>query len=448
MDNYTYEAIENIFPEEEPEEQAQAQELYSTEIKPPRVLLASVDLGEEDFEQSLEELEELTKTAGGEVVGVITQKLQSVNAATCFGSGRLEEMRDFCKNNEIDLVVFDRELSPVQLRNIEKATDVRTIDRTMLILDIFASRARSNEGKLQVELAQLKYMLPRLTGKGVELSRQGGGIGTRGPGETKLETDRRHIRSRTEKLKERLAEIDRRRSMLRARRKKTGIVTAAIVGYTNAGKSTLLNRLTDAGVLAENKLFATLDPTSRALELPSGASVTLVDTVGFIRRLPHHLIEAFRSTLEEAMEADIIILLCDGSDPNFRSQLEVSQNLLAELGAGAKPTVTVINKCDKADRSELLGVGGVQISALTGQGIEVLLQTIDEAMPVKMLRVKMLFPFSEMGKSAEARAGGEIISEEYTEQGLELEALLDPITAARLKKYITEGLPLQEEEVW
>lgn len=436
MDNYTYMPLDGDTAEQENEIACEGDELHSTEIKPLRVLLASVDLGEDDFEQSLDELEELTKTAGGEVIGVITQKLQSVNAASCFGSGRLEEMREFCKNNEVDLIVFDRELSPVQLRNIEKATDVRTIDRTMLILDIFASRARSNEGKLQVELAQLKYMLPRLTGKGVELSRQGGGIGTRGPGETKLETDRRHIRSRTEKLKERLSEIDRRRSMLRARRKKTGVVTAAIVGYTNAGKSTLLNRLTDAGVLAEDKLFATLDPTSRALELPSGASVTLVDTVGFIRRLPHHLIEAFRSTLEEAMEADIIILLCDGADPSFRSQLEVSKKLLEELGAGSKPTVTVINKCDRANTDELLGIDAVRISALSGMGIDSLLQAIDDAMPIQMRRVKLLFPFSDMGSSAQARAGGEVLSEEYTADGLLLTVLLDPISAARLRAYV------------
>lgn len=305
----------------------------------------------------------------------------------------------------------------------------------MLILDIFAQRAISGEGKLQVELAQLKYMLPRLTGKGIEMSRLGGGIGTRGPGETKLETDRRHIHRRIDAVKEKLAEVEKRRSLHRARRQKNGVVTAAIVGYTNAGKSTLLNRLTNAGVLAENKLFATLDPTARALTLPSGGSVTLVDTVGFIRRLPHHLIEAFKSTLEEALEADIIILLCDGSDPDFRSQLNVSRGLLDELGASEKPTITVINKCDAADRSELLGIDSVHISALTGEGIDDLLAAIEQAMPIQQVRIELLLPFSEMGWSAQIRSSGEVISEEYTADGLHLTALVEPVMAHRLEKF-------------
>ena len=400
-----------------------------------RVLLVSVDLGEDDFEVSLEELEELTATAGGEVIGIITQKLQKLVAATCVGSGRLEEIRLFCRANDIELIVFDRELSGMQLRNIEAATDVRVIDRTMLILDIFAMRARTSEGRLQVELAQLRYTLPRLTGKGVELSRLGGGIGTRGPGETKLETDRRHIRRRIENIKEKLADVEKRRAQHRRRRRKDGIVTAAIVGYTNAGKSTLLNYLTGAGVLAEDKLFATLDPVSRSIELPSGGSVMLVDTVGFIRRLPHHLVDAFRSTLEEAMDADIILLLCDGSDENFLSQLEVSRNLLDDLGAKGKPVITVINKCDAANPYALLGVEGVRISALTGENVDSLLKAIEEAMPEPFVRVELLIPYNEMSVSAAVRSAGEVLSEEYTDDGLRMSAVIDPVAAEKLKKY-------------
>lgn len=405
-----------------------------------RVVLAALDCGEPDFEQSLAELRELTRTAGGDVIAEVTQKLSAPVAGTCFGSGRLAEIAEFCRNDgDIDLVIVDRELSPIQLKNIEKETGVRTIDRTMLILDIFAQRARSSEGKLQVELAQLKYMLPRLTGKGVEMSRLGGGIGTRGPGESRLETDRRHIRRRIDVLRGRLDAVAGRRELRRKRRRKDGVVTAALVGYTNAGKSTLLNRLTGSEVFAQDMLFATLDPTMRALRLPSGGSVTLVDTVGFIRRLPHHLVEAFKSTLEEALDADVLLVLCDGSDPDFRSQLEVSRNLLSELGAGGKPTVTVINKCDKAPRSELLGMSAVRISALTGEGLDALLAAIEEALPDRPRIAKMMFPFNALGDADTVRRAGEVQSEEYTADGLELVVLLDRITAARMKQYITGG---------
>lgn len=405
-----------------------------------KALLIALDLGDADFEASLDELRELSRTAGAEVCGVMTQKRSAPEPGTCIGTGRLEEAKQFCEDNEIDLIIFDGELSPVQLRNIEHATDTRTIDRTMLILDIFAQRAQTSEGKLQVELAQLRYMLPRLTGKGIEMSRLGGGIGTRGPGETKLETDRRHIRRRIDALSERLDEVEQRRTRMRERRRRDGVVTAAVVGYTNAGKSTLLNRLTDAGVLAEDKLFATLDPTARALILPSGAQVLLVDTVGFIRRLPHHLVKAFRSTLGEAKEADIIVHLCDGSDPQFRSQLEVSTKLLEELGAGDKPTVTVINKCDLCSNDALLGTRGVRISALTGLGIDNLLEAIEEAMPSKPIRMKLLLPFDKLSLAAQIRETGDILSEEYLADGLLVDALADRITAARyeLEKYITE----------
>lgn len=288
-------------------------ELKSNEEKVTRAVLISVNTGEYDADTSLLELVELAKTAGAETVATVMQNLDRPETATYVGKGKLLEISEFCESQEIDLLIFDSELSPTQIRNIEEETGVRVIDRTMLILDIFAMRARSKEGKLQVELAQLKYMMPRLTGMGTAMSRLGGGIGTRGPGETKLETDRRHIRRRMETLKEQLKDVEHHREQLRKRRRKDNVITVAIVGYTNAGKSTLMNYLTDAGVLAENKLFATLDPTSRALKLPNGVTVMLIDTVGLVRRLPHHLVDAFRSTLEEAAEADIILNVCDVS---------------------------------------------------------------------------------------------------------------------------------------
>ena len=325
--------------------------MIENEEKITRALLVSVDTGDFDAEASLSELEELVKSAGAEPEFTLTQKLQRPESATFVGSGKLQEIKELCEAQELDLIVVDSELSPTQIKNIENFTDVRVIDRTTLILDIFAQRARSKEGKLQVELAQLKYLLPRLTGKGIEMSRLGGGIGTRGPGETKIETDRRHIRRRMETLKEELAEVEKHRHMLRRRREKDGVITCAIVGYTNAGKSTLMNTLTDAGVLAQDKLFATLDPTSRALKLPSGVSVMLIDTVGLVRRLPHHLVEAFRSTLEEAAQSDIIINLCDASSEEARVHLSVTNDLLESLGAQDRPIITVLNKCDLLDDS-------------------------------------------------------------------------------------------------
>lgn len=410
-------------------------ELHDTDIKKTTALLAGVDLGEPDTEESLDELRELARTAGAEVAGVICQKRPAIDPATCVGSGFLNDMADFCRDNGVDLIIFDRELSPVQMRNIEKATDVRTIDRTMLILDIFAGRARSSEGKLQVELAQLRYMLPRLTGKGIEMSRLGGGIGTRGPGETKLETDRRHIHRRIDTLKEKLGEVARQRSRQRERRKRDGVISVAIVGYTNAGKSTLLNALTDAGVLSEDMLFATLDPTARALELPSGSSVMLVDTVGFIRRLPHHLIEAFKSTLEEAVQADVILNVCDCSSSVFRDHLAITGKLLDELGAGGKPVITVLNKIDKADADELYGMEGVRISAKNGEGFDSLLETIEKSLPVQKARETLLFPFADIGQSSVVRENGAVLSEEYTGQGLKMDCIVDTVTAERLRKF-------------
>ena len=411
-------------------------ELHDTKKEETVALLAGVDLGEPDMEESLDELRELARTAGAAVAGVISQKRPAPDPATCVGSGFLREMSDFCRDNGVNLIIFDRELSPIQMRNIEEATDIRTIDRTMLILDIFAGRARSNEGKLQVELAQLKYMLPRLTGKGIAMSRLGGGIGTRGPGETKLETDRRHIRRRIDSLREKLNDVAEQRSRLRERRRRNGVVTVAIVGYTNAGKSTLLNALTDAGVLSEDMLFATLDPTARALELPSGSEVMLVDTVGFIRRLPHHLIEAFKSTLEEAVQADVILNVCDCSSPVFRDHLAITRKLLDELGAGGKPVITVLNKIDKADPDEICGVEGVRISAKRGEGFAELLAAVERSLPVQKKRVVLLFPFPEIGQSSVVRENGTVFSEEYTDGGLLLDCLIDSVTFGRLEKYL------------
>ena len=413
-------------------------ELTVTEQKPTRALLVEVDTGEYDAEASLAELFELAQSAGAEPVASVSQKLSHVDSATCVGSGKLEEIRDYCEAEDVDLIIFDLELSPVQIRNIEHETDVRVIDRTMLILDIFALRARSREGKLQVELAQLKYMMPRLTGKGVEMSRLGGGIGTRGPGETKLETDRRHIKRRMETLKEQLSDVEAHRRQLRARRDKDGVITVAIVGYTNAGKSTLMNTLTDAGVLSEDKLFATLDPTSRALKLPCGVSVMLIDTVGLVRRLPHHLVEAFKSTLEEAAQADIILNVCDASSEESRLHLDVTRDLLASLSSLDKPIIPVLNKCDLIS-DNMTGISGaVHISAKYGTGIDELLRAIEDNLPKKLKRVRLLLPFDKAGIAAKLRQTAVLHREEYTAEGLEVEVTLDEIQYARLREYVVD----------
>lgn len=412
-------------------------QLHENEEIRQRALLVSVDTGEYDAEASMAELYELAKTAGAQVVSDIIQKRDAVKTATCVGSGCLEQIDEFCKANEIDLLIFDRELTPTQIRNIEEITGVRVVDRTMLILDIFAQRARSKEGKLQVELAQLQYMLPRLSGRGQALSRLGGGIGTRGPGETKLETDRRHIRARMEKIKERLKDSESHREQLKRRRKKTGVITVAIVGYTNAGKSTLMNYLTDAGVLAQDKLFATLDPTSRALKLKNGVSVMLIDTVGLVRRLPHHLVEAFKSTLEEAAQADIILNVCDASSDEAALHLEVTQKLLESLGCQGSPIIPVLNKCDLLTGLDSIPMIGkaVRISAKTGQGVDELLDAIEENLPVRMIRAKWLLPFDKAGLAAEIRREGNLLAEEYTAEGLEIEAVVEAELYRRLKDY-------------
>lgn len=397
------------------------------EIVRERVLLCAVDTGAYDMDSALDELRELVDTAGGEVVGSLVQKREHPDRATFLGSGRLEELVEICRNTAIDLVVADDELNSIQQRNLEDALPegCRIIDRTMLILDIFAARARSAEGRLQVELAQLQYRLPRLLGQGTSLSRLGGGIGTRGPGETKLESDRRHIRRRIAALRAELAEVERRREEHRARRRKDGYCSVAIVGYTNAGKSTLLNALTDSDVFAEDKLFATLDPTVRALRLLDGRTIMLSDTVGFVRRLPHHLVQAFRSTLEEAVEADVILNVCDASNPEAEEHLSVTRSLLQELGCGEQPILTVFNKCDRPMELPFgAEADAIRISAKTRAGLPQLLEAIAAALPPDRRRVTLLLPFSKGGLAEECRRDGAVESEEYTADGLRMTVIL------------------------
>lgn len=422
--------------------------MFENEEKQQRTILVSLDTGEYDAEASLAELEELTKSAGALPDFIITQKRPAPDTATCVGSGMAEELAEVVKREELDLVIFDRELSPTQIRNLEKLCGVRVIDRTMLILDIFAQRAQSKEGKLQVELAQLKYMLPRLSGQGVSMSRLGGGIGTRGPGETKLETDRRHIRRRIGSLKEQLEEVEAARSVITKRRKKNGTITVALVGYTNAGKSTLMNRLTQAGVLAEDKLFATLDPTARALKLPCGKTVMLIDTVGLVRRLPHHLVEAFKSTLEQAATADILLNICDASSAEAGEHLRVTEELLQSLGAGDKPVIPVLNKWDAVENPELAVhiSGAVRISALNGEGIESLLQAVEDNLPEKTFEVDLLLPFAKSGLAAVLRKEGAVLEEEYVAEGLRVRARVDERLYGSVREFDLAPREISTEE--
>ena len=403
-----------------------------------RAILIGADTGEYDAESSMDELAELAQTAGAEELARVIQKREAYEAATVIGEGKLAEVKELCGSLGAELLIFDCELTASQIRNVEDETDVRVIDRTMLILDIFAGRAVSREGKLQVELAQLKYRLPRLMGIGASLSRLGGGIGTRGPGETQLETDRRHIRRRIDKLSAELRELEERRGFTRNRRKKDSVQVGAIVGYTNAGKSTLLNALTGAGILAEDKLFATLDPTARSIELPDGRSLLLIDTVGLIRRLPHHLVEAFKSTLEEAASADIIIHVCDAADPEAAEKAEVTLKTLADLGAAEIPVVTVLNKCDLLTEHIPEDSATVKISAKNNQGIDRLLQVIAANLPETAKRMKLLLPYDKTGYTAKLRENGKVFSEEYTENGVLVDALVDQMLITQMEQYKTE----------
>ena len=416
-------------------------DIKENEEKVERVLLAGVHTGSRDVlsdttDESMAELCELAKTAGAEVVCEVVQNKPDIEAATYMGEGKLEEIRLAVEELEVDTVIFDDELSPVQLRNITDMLGVKVIDRTILILDIFAMRARSGEGKLQVELAQLKYRLPRLRGLGVSMSRTGGGIGTRGPGETKLESDRRHINRRISALEAEIKELSKHRDLLRSRRKKDGTITACLVGYTNAGKSSLLNRLTDSDVLAENKLFATLDTTSRGLVLEDNRKILLIDTVGFIRKLPHHLVEAFKSTLEETVVADFLIHVIDASNPQYQNHIKVVESVLSDLGAAGKPIIEVYNKVDL-----LSGAGdfsGLGISVKENIGLDKLMKLIDETAPGKKKEICVLIPYTEGALVNELHKNQKILSQEYTESGTKINLLADSITYNVLKEYLTE----------
>ena len=407
----------------------------------------------DETEKSLDELALLLDTAGGETFAKVIQNKSTLDPRTLIGSGKVAEIRELCENNEIGLVIFDMELSPAQIRNLEEdiGNGVSVIDRSMLILDIFALHATSGEGKLQVELAQLKYTAPRLIGKGTELSRLGGGIGTRGPGESKLESDRRHLKRRIVALEGELEALAATRRTMRAQRDRSGLKKVAIVGYTNAGKSTLLNYLTDAGILAEDKLFATLDPTTRKFELPGGETVLLTDTVGFIKKLPHHLVNAFKSTLDEAVSADIIMILTDASDPEHESQLECTEQTLAELGAQDKPTLYVFNKCDKIDGELFIDrtperQHTVCISAATGAGCDELAAKLEQMIHEGKSRVTFKIPNAEQRALNVLYKEATVEDVEYGDEYVTVTATVDAKVRGMLKKYDTEAKTLTEED--
>lgn len=402
-------------------------DLFEIKEAEERVILIAVSVNEEeDTAASLDELEELVKTAGAFTVGKVIQNRERIHPGTYLGKGKIEEVKELIWELGATGVVCDDELSPAQMRNLEDALDTKVMDRTMVILDIFASRATTSEGKIQVELAQLKYRAARLVGLRSSLSRLGGGIGTRGPGEKKLEMDRRLIKSRIAQLNRELAEVKRHREITRAQRSRSHMPVAAIVGYTNAGKSTLLNRLTGAGVLEENKLFATLDPTTRTLTLDNGTKILLTDTVGFIRKLPHHLVEAFKSTLEEAKYADVILHVVDASNEQMETQMYVVYDTLRRLEVGDKPILTLFNKTDRegirTDLRDLKADQTLKISAKTGAGLSELTDALEEVLRRDKIYVERLYPFDQAGIIQLIRKEGELVSEEYTAEGIEVRA--------------------------
>lgn len=391
-----------------------------------RVILVAVRKSDrENTEQSLDELCELASTAGAVTVARVIQNLDNFNPATYIGKGKIDEIKELIIEYDATGIICDDELSPAQMNNLSDALEIKVMDRTLLILDIFAARANTNEGKIQVELAQLRYRSSRLSGFGNALSRLGGGIGTRGPGETKLEMDRRTIHERIGQLKHELEAVVTHRELTRSQRSRSNIPVVAIVGYTNAGKSTLLNTLTGAGILAENKLFATLDPTTRGLELESGQQILLTDTVGFISKLPHHLVEAFKSTLEEAVYADIILHVVDASNPAMDSQMYVVYDTLEKLGAGDKPIITAFNKIEIAGNKVLKDFKAdktVNISALHGAGLTELKDTIEEVLRESKIYIEKTYSYTEVSKISLIRKYGQLISEEYVAEGIEVKA--------------------------
>lgn len=411
--------------------------LYEIQEEMEKVILVGVSTGDhDDTEQSLDELGDLVKTAGAEVVAKVIQNREAMHPGTYVGKGKIEEIKELLWELGATGVVCDDELSPAQMNNLTEMLETKVMDRTLVILDIFAGRASTSEGKIQVELAQLRYRQSQLTGAGKALSRLGGGIGTRGPGEKKLEIDRRLIRDRISQLNRELKDVKRHRELTREQRMRNKVAVVAIVGYTNAGKSTLLNTLTDAGVLEEDQLFATLDPTTRNLKLPSGQEILLTDTVGFIRKLPHHLIDAFRSTLEEAKYADIILQVVDASNPQMDEQMFVVYETLQRLGVMNKPVITAFNKMDRVGESILVrdfqADKIVQISAKTGENLNTLFDAIEDKLREDKIHIERVFPYAESAKVQLIRKYGELLLEEFTEDGVHVEAYVPQEIYGRL----------------
>jgi len=397
--------------------------IQTSEIK-EKFILVGVETGKDRMEESLTELEELLETAGGETVGRVIQNLESINKATYVGKGKVDEIRELAEELGADGIVCDDELSPAQLSNLKDELDIKVLDRTLVILDIFAAHAQTSEGKLQVELAQLKYRSSRLTGLGKNLSRLGGGIGTRGPGESKLESDRRAIRERVSQLRSEIEKVESSRETLRKHRMSDGIPVIAIVGYTNAGKSTFLNKITDAGILAEDKLFATLDPTTRNLKIPDGEEVLFTDTVGFISKLPHNLVDAFKSTLEEAKYADLILHVADASNPEVDEQMKVVYRTLEELKVTGKPVITFLNKQDKLEKERIIkdikADAIVKGSAKTGEGIDELLSKITEILREGKVLIDTVLSYADTSKISVIRKKGQLLAEEYEGDGIKV----------------------------
>ena len=421
-----------------------AEKIFNEKEKNGVILVSVMEKGADkrEAEASFDELARLAETAGADVYARMIQEKEAPDARTYIGSGKVKELAELCRSGEIHMVIFDCELTPSQIKNLEdELEEVRVIDRSMLILDIFALHAKSGEGKLQVELAQLKYTVPRLMGHGAQLSRLGGGIGTRGPGESKLETDRRHVRRRIDALEAELASLAKNRTVQRSARERAGIFKVAIAGYTNAGKSTLMNFLTSAGILAQDKLFATLDPTTRRFVLPSGEEILLTDTVGFIRNLPHHLIEAFRSTLDEVRYADAILVVIDASDPEAPAQVQVTKNLIAELDASDKPMLFVYNKCDLGIAVHPATDSGqnVFLSAATGEGVDELVRRLEALAADGKRPCEFFFPSDKLGLVAALYAGANVTSVEYGDDGAHVLAVCDRKTAGQLGEYLVRS---------